>query len=521
MKILKNIKIQIGSRIQSRWDKLGKYGQTPFLALLACIIVLISHDLISHIALFFIKKASWELIILVIFTAITMFIIVRISYILAQGIHVVIHTSIEFAQIFYANVTKPFRKKDTSEHSFRVVDAILKYFGIIATFTAGIGFVINYLGSQEHAKIDREKMLNELFYKAVEQMGSKDADVNLAGIYSLEQSAINFPKNQWKVVGLLANYIAQHPSNLDEAIILEALRKEYNEENSDKPSEKIDKELKSKLLQKWKSGSKSLAPYKKTDARVQAALRVLCRRKLEYDKDLFESIYDKYNEFNANYSDASNNRIIELTRSDLSNYDMTGCELFRVSLNYAVIDHTNMTKADLSKGYLNYASLIDTTLVEVDLERTELTGANLTSSILKNSNLAGANFTGANLQRSVLTNANLANATMIRTYLVSSYLKNANLTKANLTKSNLTKANLTGANLDQADLTEANLDMTNLTGSDLAGSRNLSKEQIKNGCYWKNANYNPQQHQELEIDKEESIDHQNKCNIQWKKNIKK
>jgi uncharacterized protein YjbI with pentapeptide repeats len=511
---MKDIKYQIGSIIRPRWDKLGKYGRSAFFALLAYpIIVLLHHFIFPHIALFLIKKAIWEVVaVFVLFTfcigIITIFYLTRALYHLAILIRRFLQVSIKFTKIFYYSTTKKFKDKDQTDHSFRTVDAILKYFGVVATFAAGVGFMVNYISSQETAKIDREKMLNELFYKAVEQVGSKDADVNLAGIYSLEQSAINFPRNQWKVVGLLANYIRQHPPSFDEPKLLGRLRKEerekydkkYKTKYPNKPMDKevanklykpIDKEAEKTLLQKWKYEHKSsLAPYKKIDIRVQAALGVICRRKLEYDKDLFESIHDKYKEIDTDrkdniisYSDISPNRIIDLDTnrdhssilSDLSNYDMSGCNFHRVSLNRATLDNANMTNADLSKGYLIDSSFISSNLVAADVERSQLKRANLSSADLRQ----------------------------------------ARMKQTKLTMANLTGANLSSADLRQARMKETKLTMANLTGTNLSDAYDLSKDQIREACYWKKAMFNPQQEKELEINLSIESSERQECKDKW------
>jgi hypothetical protein len=278
---MKNIKDQIGSKIKPRWDKLGKYGRLAFFAFLSYpILVLIHYFLYPYILLFFIKTTN--LAILSIFGLFTFFFgIIILLFLAVVTYYAVILTrlfsqvSIEFAKLFYDKLNEPFQPdKDRIDHSFRTIDAILKYFGVVATLLAGIGFTINYISSQETAKTDREKMLNEFFYKTIEELGSSEVNVNLAGIYSLEQLAINSPKNQWKVIGILTSYVKQHPPNLNEENLLKTLSKEYNNKY---PNKQINEEVEKALLESVKSESKknrgrSLASYKKTDLRVQAAL---------------------------------------------------------------------------------------------------------------------------------------------------------------------------------------------------------------------------------------------------------
>jgi uncharacterized protein YjbI with pentapeptide repeats len=265
----------------------------------------------------------------------------------------------------------------------------------------------------------------------------------------------------------LANYIKQHPSNFDEEKLLKTLKREYSKKY---PGKQINKELEKQLLKNSKNNGRYLAPYKKIDARVQAALGVICRRKLEHDKDLFESIYDKYNEIDTDrqdnrlsYSDISPNRIIDLdtsrdrsTVNDLSNYDMSGCDFHRVSLNRAILDNANMTNADLSKGYLNDSSLM-----------------------------------------------------------------NSNLSAADLEKSQLTEANLSSAYLHQARMKKTKLKMANLTRTNLSGAYDLNKDQIREACYWKKATYSQQQTIDLDIDNDISSSDRPECKEKWEPKVKK
>jgi Pentapeptide repeats (9 copies) len=454
---------------QPRWENLGKHGRKPFLALLTFFLVLIFHDLMfPPFILFFIEKASSQqaIAILGIFALILICLLAVVSYCLVISIQYFSQASIKFEKLFNDKINEPFHQdKDRTDHSFRTVDAILKYFGVLATFIASIGFMANYFNSQQTAKIDREKMLNELSFKAIEQLGFQSVDVNLAGIYSLEKSAINSPNNQWKVVSILANYIKQHPPILNEEMLLKTLITEYKDKYKYK---EIDEKVKKDLLENEKYETKknrgrSLAPYKKIDIRVQAALGVICRRKLENDKDLFESIQDKYHEITKDeesYSTIISNRIIDLSTtrdrstvvSDLSNYDMSGCNFHRVALNRATLHNANMTNADLSKGYLIDSSLIKSNLIKADLE-----------------------------------------------------------------KSDLTIANLSSAFLNKAKMKQTNLTMTNLTGANLSGAYDLNKDQIREACYWKKATYSHQQTIDLDIYNDTASSDREECKKKWLK----
>ena len=89
------------------------------------------------------------------------------------------------------------------EHRGFTLDAIktwISALGLLATVTAGVGLYLNYQQGQERLITDR-------FAKAVEQLGSKEPDVRIGAIYSLERIAKDSPKDHWTVMEALAAFV--------------------------------------------------------------------------------------------------------------------------------------------------------------------------------------------------------------------------------------------------------------------------------------------------------------------------
>lgn len=110
----------------------------------------------------------------------------------------------------------------------------------------------------------------------------------------------------------------------------------------------------------------------------------------------------------------------------------------------------NLTRADLENIELSYAYLQDVNLSGASLERAKLKAAQLQDSNLKDTNLEFAYLPFADLSGANLENANLRYAK-----LRSTNLRGANLQGARLEYADLGGAKLEGANLEEADLTGA------------------------------------------------------------------
>jgi len=161
--------------------------------------------------------------------------------------------------------------------------------------------------------------------------------------------------------------------------------------------------------------------------------------------------------------------------------------------------HINLYKAKIQQAPLGRANLQRAFLRKTNLQQANLWGANLQKAFLLKANLQQAFLVGANLQKADLRRANLQQADLWGANLQQAFLFKANfqkafLFKANLQKADLQKAFLFKANLQQAFLGRANLQQAFLGGANLQKAnlirvKNLTHQQIKSACFWKQAIY--------------------------------
>jgi uncharacterized protein YjbI with pentapeptide repeats len=253
---------------------------------------------------------------------------------------------------------------------------------------------------------------SERFTRAIDQLGSNRREVQIGGIYGLEQIAQQAPDNRLAVTEVLVAYLHR----------------------------RIPKSPKPHYA--GTTGGPSHAP----DA--QAALTVLGRRQTKPDDppvdlaslDLSLAALSGANLRNAGLSD------VDLREAILSNGDLRDAWLAGADLRSAWLDGANLSGATLDAG--------------ADLRTSVLEGA-----ILRGAFLYTADFRYANLRNTDLTGADLRYAKLSRLHLDKAKVRNANLYRADLRHSILRDADLDGSNLCEADLRFAILDGAKLRGA--------------------------------------------------------
>jgi uncharacterized protein YjbI with pentapeptide repeats len=266
---------------------------------------------------------------------------------------------------------------------------------------------------------------SERFTRAIDQLGSDRLEVQLGGIYGLEQIAKQAPDNRLPVTEVLVAYLhrrvprpAKPPGN--------------------NPVE----------------GLRTRAP----DA--QAALTVLGRRET-----------------------ADDDPPLDLHGLDLGGADLGGAVLHDANLNGAELAQADLWGAGLARANLGGADLRGAILFRADL-----TGAVLRQADLAQATLSGADLRGAVLQFADLHGAVLHGTDLTQADLNGANLRGANLASANLTLTDLTQADLRGAsllvaNLSGADLARAHLAMADLSSANLRGA-NFTDATADQGTAW-------------------------------------
>ncbi len=173
--------------------------------------------------------------------------------------------------------------------------------------------------------------------------------------------------------------------------------------------------------------------------------------------------------------------------------DLSGADLKRANMRYAVLSDTNLSGVDLRgadarladlrqadlvgatlrKANLNAANLIDADLTGADLHETNLFGANLTLTKLREARLFGANLEGANFSGANLSRANLKAANLKDTKLEDANFHRANLSDAKVNRAYLYRTIFGRTELSGADFTEAYISDIIFADVDLSVAKGL------------------------------------------------
>jgi Pentapeptide repeats (8 copies) len=163
---------------------------------------------------------------------------------------------------------------------------------------AGVFTVLVILFNARAFFLARQGLIADRYTKAVEQLGSKQLDVRIGGIYALELVARDSPRDHPTIMEVLGAFIREHS------------REQWPvPESADAP-----------------------APERATRPDVQAALTVIGRR---------DPIHDRQS-INLGGADLTGAR---LTRADLGGADLTGARLTRADLRDADLTGADLTGA--------------------------------------------------------------------------------------------------------------------------------------------------------------------------------
>ena len=205
--------------------------------------------------------------------------------------------------------------------------------------------------ARDQLALSRQGQITERFSRAVEQLGNKDDEVRLGGIYTLERVAKDSPEDRNIVQAVIAAYVRSHARWLV-----------GSPEGPQHPTPTVDRQL------PW-------LEHRLGD--VQAAMWVLGRLPPARDE------WQLY----------------------LSRVDLRGVFLAESRLSNALLRHTN-----LARGYMPEVRLEGADLEDADLRAANLRGARLTGANLRKAHLQGADMRQADLRGADLRGANLHGA---------------------------------------------------------------------------------------------------------------
>jgi hypothetical protein len=197
--------------------------------------------------------------------------------------------------------------------------------------------------------LSREGQVTDRYTKAVDQLGSKDLDVTIGGIYALERIARDSARDYPTIMEVLAAFVRQH--SREEGPTLE--------------------------------GAVT------TGSTVQTAVTVIGRRDFREPPPII------------NLAGVRLTRA-DLTRGDLRDVNLSQADLYRANftganLTNAKLDHADLTRASLADANLTCAKLLHADLTEADLTKADLTHADLSSADLTGAKLKGTKYASADL----------------------------------------------------------------------------------------------------------------------------
>ena len=263
----------------------------------------------------------------------------------------------------------------------------------------------------------RRGQVTDRYTKAIEQLGSRELDVRIGGIYALE--------------GIARDSARDHPTVME---VLTAFVREHSREQWPPPDSPRATWI--TWRGRFRTGGRAQERFTRPD--VQAAVTVLGRRDARRDI-----------------------QPIHLNGADLTGADLTGANLGGADLTEATLRDADLTRADLSGATLRDADLTRADLTGATPRSADLGGADLTEATLRSTDLRGADLHAATLTRATLTRATLTRA----------FLGGADLTEATLAGADLGGADLTSARLFRTDLTRADLRGATLTEATLTGAK--------------------------------------------------
>ena len=269
--------------------------------------------------------------------------------------------------------------KDKAEELGRARTAVL---GVLAGGIAVVGaiythrsYVLNRAVHDATASLAREGQITERFTRAIDQLGGHALAVRLGGIYALERIARESPVDHWSIMEILTAWIREQSN--------EPLRGEVS---SHRPE-----------LEDSAPGEESAG----IAADVQAALRVLGRRRVDHDREGYHLNLENACLVAADLAGA------ELATADLSGADLSRADLSESNLQDALLTHARLTGALLKNTNLSNAALGGTDLRDARIWGADLSDASLTGANLTGVDLDWADFQGATIDGRTIADVDL------------------------------------------------------------------------------------------------------------------
>jgi len=268
----------------------------------------------------------------------------------------------------------------------------------------------NFTLSRRMLELTEQRQVTERYIKAVEQLGSKEPEARIGGIYALERVARDSARDYPVVIEVLTAFIREHSHE----------QRPLPDPDGQGRHRRLPPDVHAALISEHSLEQRPPPEPGRDQARwtrpdVQAAATVIGRR------------------------DQSRDQERGIGRIDLSGANLAGADLTQAGLSKANLFGAVFTRTRLDGAMLNGANLGGSVLAHACLRSAILTGADLTGA-----DLAGADLAGARLNGTALVGANLTGARLCDADLEGATLHDARIDGANLTTAKLTRADVTG-----------------------------------------------------------------------------
>lgn len=216
-----------------------------------------------------------------------------------------------------------------------IVQAVIAMFGLAGLAANAIYTLKRANAIEEQVKVSDDAQITERFSRAIEHLGSNKPQIMIGGIYALERIAKDYQDNYHQTV-------------------MEVLTTFIRGFEREEPVEKVPPEL-------------------------QAAVTVVCRRDVEWEKVNLP-------DFTLDLSGANLSHV-QMQEAKLAGANLMKANLTGVNLYQADLTQTFFLGANLSNAHILEATLFETTFLSADLRGVDFTGLVLSGNFLSAENL--------------------------------------------------------------------------------------------------------------------------------------
>jgi hypothetical protein len=232
----------------------------------------------------------------------------------------------------------------------------------------GLGFTaenvrLTQYTAENNQQIAREGQITDRFTKAISQLGDSKLEIRLGGIYALERIARDSEKDHWQVMEVLAAYVREKVSLVNEP--------QHGQKNA----------AENQSIEENKIG---------TD--IQAILTVIGRRVLNQKTiELGRIDLSRTNLRGADFSGAKPGRII-FQNADLSGAILRWSVMEGADFNQSKLKGAAFDGARLSKAYFYKCDLQEAHFWRADLSEADFFGAEIRGADFREATLSDASF---------------------------------------------------------------------------------------------------------------------------------